>query len=549
MADLGTNRTCEDSGGSSWAARLLSLLIVLAVCAGIRLWLIELTDVIAPDGTVYVAMARQWTSDPAGVIEDNDYHVGYTVTMVGAYRVIEALDGPTGLVGWEWAGQAVSFVASLLAITAVWCFTGLTFNWRAAWAGALLFGIGHKWAALGADVLSDALAVCLGAWALVLTVLVASLLRRRSWWSVAAAAGTGVLVGGGYLVRPEVLAVVAVGCLLWLVLAIGRRAPWGPAAVSLGVALGTTIVCSLPYMLAIGGLSKKKSLGDLLRSLFADAGPMRLLAFSAMGTWTAVGNLIAQIFEAMHPVAATAACVWMGLWVFHHVLRRPVEPGSLLKARRDSAFVIWAIQIVFVVLLTGLYQRCDYLSHRHLMLCAVALSPLVGAGVVASAYIARFVTGRIGTAVSIRQWVVGIAVVTATCVTCLHTLKPIHEGKEHYRQAAQRVADLVEADAVVLADSNYIAHYGGVTGEPVPMTTDDRVDGRALDKAIRNGRAGYLVLSDYAVHGGKHGTADQATLELCDSSWLIELAAVSPHPDKPGGNIIHIYRIDRQAMP
>ena len=64
---------------------VLRLAALLCICAALRVGLICKTDVIARDGTVYVSISRQWASGPLRVVQEYDYHVGYTavVSLVG----------------------------------------------------------------------------------------------------------------------------------------------------------------------------------------------------------------------------------------------------------------------------------------------------------------------------------------------------------------------------------------------------------------------------------------------------------------------------------
>lgn len=54
----------------------VQFLAVLAVCVGLRIWLIAHTDVIANDGITYVDIARGWSDHPVEAIQNNKYHVG-----------------------------------------------------------------------------------------------------------------------------------------------------------------------------------------------------------------------------------------------------------------------------------------------------------------------------------------------------------------------------------------------------------------------------------------------------------------------------------------
>ena len=72
--------------------RILVLLIILAVCAGVRIWLIYHTEVIASDGVVYVEAARSWKAGPHHMMEGYDIHPGYPAAISCTYDLLGLLN-------------------------------------------------------------------------------------------------------------------------------------------------------------------------------------------------------------------------------------------------------------------------------------------------------------------------------------------------------------------------------------------------------------------------------------------------------------------------
>ena len=76
MTDAPLPRQPLDLPRPAWPRRLTALVLVLAVAAGIRLWLIAHTEVIARDGTILVQMARHWSDQGMAGLQNYTYHPG-----------------------------------------------------------------------------------------------------------------------------------------------------------------------------------------------------------------------------------------------------------------------------------------------------------------------------------------------------------------------------------------------------------------------------------------------------------------------------------------
>ncbi len=514
---------------------LVGLLVVLVVCLGIRVWLIGHSDVIARDGTVYVHMAREISEaldsgQPISeVLTGYDYHPGYPALMVTVHRLWPNM-GDSDRASWERAGQAISFVAALGAMVAIWALGGLIFNWRVAWIGALLFGVGRNWAELGADVLSDTLAICLGTWAFVCVIRAGAQLHRRSNRAIWPAIGVGLLGGIGYLVRPETALVAIVAVAFYVFLVCRKAAPWRLALWCVLAVVTSALCVGVPYAMTIGSLTLKKpwvvlllagalivgaialfGLGRLLLRrlsvrVLAVGGACaavvalvatRLLAGSARWGQLLAGpdELIDESFEALHPAVAAMACVWFGVYLTQNVGRVALPSSLLLPVRRRAAFPIWAMQIGFVGLLLSLYYSYGYISQRHLMLCAAILAPFAGAGVAALAEAIRLVGDRHGRKIPVIVPTGGIILAVVIPVT-IHSLQPLHEGWGPYRQAGEYVGRHAGPDSIALADTaSYVKHYGGVRTFAVPADASGALDVDRLRRmADKNPRFQYLVV-------------------------------------------------------
>lgn len=239
--------------------RLWGGLGVLALAVVARLIALSNTDVIQRDGVRFIAIARALVGDPLGTLRANDWHLGYPALLVAVHEALSrvGLIDPAHLDGWERTGQLVSLVAGVLATLGVWALAGMAFNWRIAWAGAGMFAVGRKWTSLGADVMSDATAVCLLIWSVVAAVrcVGAGSHRAAAGWGTLA----GALAGAAYLVRPEGLGAVAVAVGLLVISVLAGRMSARRALVGGLACVLTAAALAGPYMGFIGTLTRKKA--------------------------------------------------------------------------------------------------------------------------------------------------------------------------------------------------------------------------------------------------------------------------------------------------
>ena len=481
--------------------RIASLLIALAACALVRIWLISHTDAVAKDGVIYMKMAREWSVDPCRVVQDYDYHIGYPVTIAVAHRILRAVGLEEGMAGWELAGQMVSLLTSLIAMVAVWLFARTAFDHRIAWLTVLLFGIARKWAALGADICSDALAVSLQMWALVLSLLVLRQLSKKSNWAILSAAGVGLCAGAGYLVRPEALLIAVLGIAFWLAYQLYRRLSWPLTLTSVAVTVLTILACVLPYMITIGTLTKKKSITDLILVPAKHHEPTVFLATLPAGQYSSIRVFVNRFLDALHPTLGFLLCIWLLTWIAKNVLRIRLPERILIFPKRLSALFMIAVGVAFIFVLTGLHRNVGYISYRHVMFLAAMLSPLAAAGLIILVGCITILAKRL----TLPQWfgrlVLPLATVVVMTILLSYTLEPLHGGKAYTRRAGHFVGASAAADDHIISERRRVIHYAWARNPAINashMSASD-LNKRALLEKIKQTSARYLILSDYSL--------------------------------------------------
>lgn len=442
------------------AMRRVALACVLVLCGGLRLWLVANTEVIARDGTELVAAARRLDRDAAKEIETGTFHPGYPACVVAVRRALAAFGlGGDDVWAWDLSGQLVSLVAALVATLGLWYFAEGVLTWRVAFLGVLVFSLTRKWSVLGADVLTDALAVCFQVWGAVLALTVARRLGAGQRRALVWAAGVGLCAAAGYLVRPEAIVMGAIAVSLWLTNLCRKRAPWRLSLAAMLITVVTTAVCAAPYMLAIGVFSRKTSVLQFIAAPAPrPAAVMLPLAVAAASDESSLYQLIGQFTTAQHLIVSFLVVICLVTWLGSRNRRIGLPQRVRIFPSVNGAILMLAAMVLSAVPLIC-YAGTYKLSHRYLMFQALLLSPLAGAGLAILGQWLQIAAGRIGFSVKQAKWFFAIAVAAMAAGLTIHALRPLHSGKANYRTAGAFVRRITTPDDLIAATEKWILHY------------------------------------------------------------------------------------------
>ncbi len=432
---------------------LLSLLLLLAVQAMARVWLARNSPVIAKDGTMFIARARELDREGFANIQQWYLHPGYPMVIVLARKAVRG----EGLDAWIAAARGVSLNAGLAGVMAVWWFVWLCFgDATIAFWSAMLLGLGRKFAGLGGDGLSDAMTFALMMTAVCMVLLAGRRIAERSWAAMGWAIAAGLLTGAAYWVRPEGLAVGLIAGLFWVALVVWKRRGGWIALASLAAAGLSAGLVMLPYCLAIGGLTKK-----LAWSQFAlGSGTPAVLAELLYPIESpAAVKLISQWFEMIHPVLGGLAVAYLLLWVMGYLRQfRPLAP-LLAKPAGEAILLIGIVWVVVVPPLVMRYLQVGAMSHRYLILPAGVMAGFAGAALVCLARLIAVAAHRIrrpaGWTVLLLP-VMGLAIAVAMLI---HTLRPMNPNDVFYRDASQWARKQLGPDVPILTNRTYLSFY------------------------------------------------------------------------------------------
>lgn len=437
---------------------VLSLLAVLAMTGAERAWLASRPGTIAEDGVLLLWRARDVEVPAIRATVTDALHPGYPAAVAAVKRGL--LRGAEDDVeGWVLAGKIVAWLGAMVTVAGVWTFALLVFGdvWVAT-AGALLFGLGRKFAALGADVLNDSTWLALGVWASVAAVLVGRMLAGRDRRALPAAAAVGLLGGAAFWVRPEGPVVVLVALTVWLVLRLAGRGSWGRTLLAMGVAMMTASFCGGGLLWLQGGWSGKWQASEFFGS-FGGAGGVMLAMLGQVYPVDdpAALKLLGRSFEAQHPLVGVLVCGYVLCWALGRLPRLRGRSGWLPGGGVCGVSVLVATWVWVVPPVVLRYLQTGAMSHRYLMLPACLSAGLAGALVVGLGRVTQRVLAR-ASRPGLGRAAGPLLLAGLSAGLVFHAARPLH-AREQYLKAAGQWMRSRDPGARVLTDSVMVLFY------------------------------------------------------------------------------------------
>jgi hypothetical protein len=487
---------------------IVVLLVLLVIAVGVRVWLMDHSATISKDGVGYVAMARAMEVDGGEAIQTHPRHPGYPSVILMTHSALRAMGVVDDSVeGWDRAGRWASIGASVGVLVGLWVLASMAFDRRVAWITVLLSLFARKWASAGADVLADPLCVMLQVWAGVAALGAMVCYRDRPVRGWVLVILTGVGAAGAYYVRPEGGQIVIAAFVCWLVCAGWRDRRWGWALMAGGVAVGVTLLLAWPYMAAIGGFTCRKLHLAAPGRASLETG---LLATQFHGSvlWSGFATFSGQLTEAMHPILAGLGLAWLAVFAGSRWGQHPALADLAGRAPRRAPTVLVATSVLIMAGLTiPQYFAVGMLSHRYLLFCAVALSPLAAAGVV---MIARLIC-RIGQRLRwpVVPWL-ALAIVVVIPVGCLagHCLQSLHGNRAFLREAGEFIATQAQPGDVILTDQGLVAHYADLPSVPLPRNAQLTPRRMFTSLTAHDVRPTFLAVVNVPLRTGHYNTPD-----------------------------------------
>lgn len=372
----------------------LGLAILFLIALAVRTERAVLTTVVNPDAMRFIAQGKEFFINPLRAVRQEVYHPLQSIagTLVNNWFMCHLV--ADGRMSCVYSMQTVGVLAGAL-ITLEIFFLSRRFGapvW-AAYCVSIIWVFGRKTGAYGADGISDMLFLSL----LGLSILTAMKtgLRCKPWYWFAA----GILSGFSYLTRPEGVAAVLI--MLWALaiyhgtyvfseskgvsgnapMPFSKRRGLLPALISGGMLVVGYLIVGLPYMIAIGGFTRKKKLelmrfptsshSALLQPLLGTgASPHVDMAFIGPSAffhpwmWMRIAQ---EIFETLSP----AACI---------VLLFAVALAPRIWGRRRWRPTVLGWTGLWIMVMVWLLNIAGYLHGRHTLVIVLALLPILALG-------------------------------------------------------------------------------------------------------------------------------------------------------------------------
>ncbi len=483
----------------------VNLLILLFIASLLGVYLIATTVLIAKDGVGYIELAQTFPKNPIDVIK-HSLPFGYPFLIFLTHKVTTFFSQDTSVYSWIYSAQSVSLLCRVLSLIPLYFIGKLLVGSRRSFWGLLILIMLPYPAEFGSDVVRE--------WPHILFLSTGLLFliwgsRFGKWWMFAIA---GLAAGLGHTIRAECAQIVIYGT-LWLLISLflprGNISRLKAIRLTLILLIGFAIPAA-PYMKVRGRVlpPKLKSViscntpwqsGGLEQSGFDDT----IAVYTASGMPTdilkALGKLVQQTCENLMYFFVLPLMV--GLYCHFRKLRK-----VLLTER----FFIFALIVLYLVMMVLLHINYNYISIRHCMPLVVFTAFYIPVGL---QIVARWLNRKTSKNSSIthrnrqRWFFILLAIGMAICIGKFARIIPLRWEKQGYIDTAKWLKENTSEKDLIAIAMGYprIGFYAQrlckrMDGEKIPGNTTYVVkflDGKQAEDSItfnREVRKRYSVL-------------------------------------------------------
>jgi hypothetical protein len=449
------------------------ILVLLAVALGIGIYLISTTVLIAKDGVFYIERAQKLSSDPIGIIQLHP--PGYPFIILLAHKFVMLFNNSSSVFTWIYSAQGVTLLCELLALIPLY-FVGklLVGSRQSFWATLILVVLPYP-AKFGSDVMRDWPHILFLASGFLMLLLGA---KKSKWWMFAIA---GLAAGLGHTIREECTQIVMYG-ILWLLISLFFPRPnisrLKAVCATLILLVGFAIPAA-PYMKVRGRILPPK-----LKSVISCNTPWQSSGLEQSGfdntvtVYTASGTPT-DILKALGRLAQEISDNLMYFFVFPLMVGLYSHFHRLRKILLTERFFIFALLVLYVVMMVLLHINYSYISRRHCMPIIVFTAFYIPVGL---QILARWLSKRTSkSSLSIKRnrqrwFFILMAVGFSICTAKFGRITPLRWEKQGYIDTAKWLKENTsEKDLIAMADSR-IGFYAQrssrrMDGEKIPGNT------------------------------------------------------------------------------
>lgn len=441
---------------------LIRLAILLTIALVIGIYLIATTVMISKDGVGYIKLAQDFPKNPNDVIK-HTRPFGYPFLVFLAQKFSTFFLQEDFVYSWIYSAQSVSLICRVLSLVPLYFIGKLLVGSRRSFWGLLILIMLPYPAEFGSDVVREWPHILFLSTGLLFLILGS---RFAKWWMFAIA---GLAAGLGHTIRPECAQIVIYG-ILWLLISLFlpklNISRLKAICLTLILLIGFAIP-AVPYMKVKGKILPIKlkrvisynapwQSSELERSGFDDA----VAVYTASGMPTdilkALGRLAQEISDNLMYFFVFPLMV--GLYFHFHRLRK-----ILLTER----FFIFALIVLYVVMMVLLHINYSYISRRHCMPIVVFSIFYIPVGL---RILARWLSKRIfkNSSATYKDrkhcFFVLMAIGLSICMAKFVRITPLRWEKQGYLDAAKWLKENTKKEDIIIVPDKRISFYADRKG-------------------------------------------------------------------------------------
>lgn len=339
----------------------IHITILFAIALGIGIYLIFTTVLISKDGVYYIGHAQQFLSNPIHIIKN--YSPGYPFLIFLAHKFTSIFVDSTSNQTWIYSAQGVTLLCRLLAIIPLYLIGKLLVGSKNSFLAILILIFLPVPAKFVCDIVRE--------WPHLLFLATGLLFlmwgsRKGIWWMFAIA---GLAGGLGQTMRPEGAQIVLYA-MLWAVITLfhQRKSIGKLKTICLTtILLVGFLIPAVPYMKI-----RNKIVPTQLKNVFTsntvyspdatidielfETKSAYMASAVPIGILKSFSKLLTRLSENLNYFFVLPLIV--GLYYHFHKMRNILLTES---------FFIFALIVLYIVMMVLLYINCGYMSRRHCM--------------------------------------------------------------------------------------------------------------------------------------------------------------------------------------
>lgn len=449
---------------------VINLLILILIASVIGIYLIATTVLISRDGVSYIERAQKLSSDPVGIVKGHP--PGYPFLVLIAHRLVTLFTNSSSVFTWIYTAQSVTLLCRLIALIPLY-FIGkfLVGSRRSFWAILILIVLPYP-AEFGSDALRD--------WPHILFLSTGLLFliwgsRFGKWWFFAIA---GLAAGLGHTIRVECAQIVIYG-MWWLLISLFlprlNISRLKAICLTLILLIGFAIPAA-PYMKVRGRVLPPKLKSIISCNITWQSSGLEQSSFDGTPAIYTASGMPIDILKALGKLVQQTSEDLMYFFVLPLIVGLYCHFRKLRKVLLTERFFIFAMIVLYVVMMVLLYMNYSYISRRHCMPIIVFTTFYIPVGL---QIIARWLskrTSKNGLAVrkNRQRWFFILAAVGfGICTAKFYRITPLSWKKQGYIDTAKWLKENTSEKDLIAMEDSQIGFYAQrssrrIDGEKIP---------------------------------------------------------------------------------